>query len=410
MILPSIDLYNGKAVQLRQGRVPVIEREDVMDLLTTFSIYGEVAVVDLNAAFGEGDNTALIVEMAKKVPIRVGGGIRNLKTAQNYLKAGVTRVVIGTSAREDWLSRLPKDQIVIALDAWGDQWMTEGWRTSTSYSSDEVLKDLSSKCSEFLYTQIEKEGMMQGIDQERFQKISKLSPIPITFAGGITTVEDIKFIRDLGAKAQIGMAVYTGKLNLMDCFMDQLDFEKQALIPTIVQDSISKEILMLAYSSPESTRLAITGKKGIYYSRSRQELWEKGATSGHTQKLVKIEADCDGDTLIFQVEQKGPACHFNRYSCFPKTTNEFDIRDLNELLISRKVQLPKDSYTTKLYEDPQLLDAKLREEVEELIEAKTHSEVRWEAADLLYFTMVQAISKGVEWHDIVNELRCRNAG
>jgi len=410
MILPSIDLYNGKAVQLRQGREPVIEREDIFSLLDSFSIYGEVAIVDLNAAFGEGNNTDLIIEMAHRAPVRVGGGIRDLKTAQHYLKSGVTKVVIGTSAKEDWLTKLPKNQIAIALDAWGDQWMTEGWRTSTPYSSEQVLKELSCKCSEFLYTQIDKEGMMQGIDRERFKKISMLSTLPVTFAGGITTLDDMKFIRELGAKAQVGMAVYTGKLDLMECFIDQLDFEKQGLIPTVVQDIKSKEVLMLAYSSKDSISHAITKKKGIYFSRSRQELWEKGASSGNTQKLVKVEADCDGDTLLMQVEQNGPACHFNRYSCFPKTTKEFTIQDLNDVLISRKVKLPENSYTSRLFKDPELLNEKLREEVEELIEAEKKEHVRWESADLFYFTLVQAISKGVEWQEIVQELGCRHAG
>ena len=410
MILPSIDLYNGKAVQLRQGRQPVIEREDVMSLLESFSLFGEVAVVDLNAAFGEGNNMALIKEMAKKAPIRVGGGIRNLQTAQDYLKAGATRIVIGTAAREDFLLKLPKAQIVIALDAWGDQWMTEGWRHSTSYSSRDVLLELSSRCSEFLYTQIEKEGMMGGIDVDRFEAISKLSPLPVTFAGGITTLQDIRVIRQMGAKAQIGMAIYTGTLEIADCFIDQLQFDAQPLIPTIVQDVQSKEVLMLAYSSRESIRHAIEQKKGIYFSRSRGELWEKGATSGHIQKLVKIEADCDGDALVFHVDQTGPACHFNRYSCFPKTTREFTIQDLNNLLVSRKKELPKDSYSTRLFQSSKLIDEKLREEVQELIEAETFSDVRWEAADLFYFTLVCAISKGVEWTDIIHELRCRNAG
>jgi len=410
MILPSIDLYNGKAVQLRQGREPVIEREDVFELLEAFSLYGEVAVIDLNAAFREGSNRDLIVEMAKRAPIRVGGGIRDLETARDYLKAGVTRIIIGTAAQEPFLKKLPKDQIVIALDAWGDNWVTDGWKTKTSLSPQDVLAQLAERCGEFLYTQVEKEGMMQGIDQERFKRIAEQSPLPVTFAGGITNIEDITFIRDLGAKAQIGMAVYSGHLSLEDCLFAQLDFEKQHLIPTVVQDLDTGAVLMLAYSSQDSLRRSLEERKGVYFSRSRKALWEKGATSGNRQRLVQVETDCDGDTLVFQVHQQGPACHFNRYSCFPKTNPGFDLNALEAVLKDRFDKRPEGSYTTKLFQSAEFLNSKILEEAQELVEAQSFEEVRWEASDLIYFALTKAISCGVSLDDIRAELRSRHAG
>ena len=121
MLIPSIDIQGGRAVQLRQGRDRILDGGDPLTLLERFGRLGEVAVVDLDAAFGEGDNTELIERMVRRARCRVGGGIRDVATARRWLDAGAESIVIGTAAEPDLLSALPRDRVMVALDAWDDE-------------------------------------------------------------------------------------------------------------------------------------------------------------------------------------------------------------------------------------------------------------------------------------------------
>jgi len=205
------------------------------------------------------------------------------------------------------------------------------------------------------------------------------------------------------------MALYTGKLSLSDCVVGATDFEKCHQIPTIVQDE-SGEVLMLAYSTPESLKQALESGKGIYYSRSRQELWEKGKTSGHTQQLLSCRLDCDRDSLLFTVRQTGPACHTNAYSCFGNSlkTPRFSLEQLFQIIRHRKANLPKGSFTAKLLTDREFLKSKIMEEAEEVCTATCQSDWTWEIADVLYFMSVLAVDEGISWHQIEAELGGRH--
>ncbi|MGX5203396.1 phosphoribosyl-ATP diphosphatase [Aliikangiella sp. IMCC44632] len=407
MLIPSIDLMGGKAVQLKQGKEKVLERSDVFELLEEFSVYGEVAIIDLDAALGQGDNQALIFELLKRRACRVGGGIRDLETAQSYIKAGASKIILGTSCRSDWVKKIAKENLIFAIDAKGDYWSTQGWTNTESEKVVDLIPELAKNCSEFLYTQVEKEGLLQGLDRERISQVVKASPVTVTVAGGITSLEDIQWFTQLGANGQIGMSIYTGKLDLVDCFLTQVDFNKLELIPTVVQDVDTQKVLMLAYSTKESLTNALQQRKGIYWSRSRNRLWEKGLTSGNQQILVQADVDCDGDSLLFRVKQTNNACHFDRYSCFASQKNEFSLAKLSQLLTSRKQHLPENSFTTKLFQSAEFRAEKIQEEALELIEAQSVEETRWEAADLIFFALTDALAKGVALEDISNELRSR---
>jgi len=407
MLIPSIDLMNGKAVQLKQGKEKVLERGDVFQLLEEFSLFGEVAIIDLDAALGKGNNKQLIFDLLKVRACRVGGGIRDYKTAQEYIKAGASKIIIGTSCRQEWVKKLSKDALIFAIDAKGDYWATQGWKNTEQDKVLDLIPELAKNCSEFLYTQVEKEGMLQGIDKVRIQQVIDCSPIPVTIAGGITSLEDINWFTKLGANGQIGMSIYTGKLTLIDCFLTQVDFEKMDLIPTIVQDADTEKVLMLAYSNKQSLTQALTDKKGTYWSRSRNQIWQKGLTSGNTQKLVQADVDCDGDSLLFKVKQVNDACHFDRYSCFASQKKTFDLNRLTQLLNKRKLELPENSFTTELFKSAEFRAEKIREEADELIEAQEFDDVRWEAADLIFFALVDALAKGVDIKNITSELRGR---
>lgn len=408
MIVPSIDLFNGKAVQWRRGAEPVLEREDVFDLLEQFRIYGDVAVIDLNAATNQGDNRDLIGDLLKRAPCRVGGGIRDRDTAMRYLKAGASKIILGTSITEDFVRDLPREAVIAAIDSRGDRVVTEGWRKETTTTTESAIETLADRCSEFLFTHVDREGMMGGLDRTRVKRIVGLSPLPVTVAGGITTSDDVRFLHRLGAKGQIGMALYTGRLDPIDAFAACVDFRKAELIPTIVQDEPSDQVLMLAYSTRETLDLALRERRGIYYSRSRSEIWRKGDTSGHVQVLRRVDLDCDGDTLLFRVDQTGHACHLNRSSCFPSSQAPFDLRALDRVLAERARTLPTGSYSARLFQNAELRFAKLREEVEELIEAEAPDEIRWEAADVIFFALAHARACGVGLHEIQAELRSRH--
>jgi phosphoribosylformimino-5-aminoimidazole carboxamide ribotide isomerase len=416
MLIPSIDLLDGKAVQLEQGNPDrkIVEEEDVFGLLEKFSLYGEVAIIDLDAALGRGSNKTLIKKLIKEYPCRVGGGIRDYDTAREYLSAGAKKVILGTSCRSDFVKKLPSSQLIFAIDAKGDDWVTHGWQSTDTVKVLDLIEEVQGNCSEFLYTQVQKEGLLQGVDRERINDVVKTSKIPVTVAGGITTLEDVQFINQLGANSQIGMSVYTGKLSLDDALFSCLDFDKVELIPTVVQDADTQQVLMLAYSSKDSLKEAISKKSGVYYSRSRQELWQKGLTSGNTQQLLNIDYDCDGDTLLFKVKQNGNACHFERYSCFASQSPGFDLNQLNRVFDNRLDELQANgkstSFTQKLFDDEALQIEKLNEECQELIEARQQDDVRWEAADLIFFALINAKAKGVSAKEIISELGARNAG
>ncbi len=411
MIIPSIDLLDGKAVQLQQGKADkkIVEKEDVFALLEQFSLYGEVAIIDLNAAMGTGSNQVLIEQMLAKKPCRVGGGIRDLKTAKSYLAAGASKIILGTSATKGFVRKLPKNALIFAIDAKDDNLTTHGWQKTQGEKIIDIIPKWAQNCGEFLYTQVKKEGMMNGIDKQRIKQVLNTSPIPVTVAGGITSYADLQWINAKGANSQVGMAIYSGKLQLDQGFMSLVDFNKMELIPTIVQDFKTKKVLMMAYSSKDSLQSALTTRKGTYYSRSRQEIWCKGLTSGNTQKLIHVDVDCDGDTILFQVEQVDSACHFERYSCFASQTKSYSLEYLDEVFEQRLAeQIDQPSFTQKLFNDKDFQIEKLTEECQELIEATDHNHVRWEAADLLFFTLVMAKSKGVSINEIINDLRSRN--
>ncbi len=406
MIIPSIDLMNGKAVQLKQGREKVLERDDVYELARYFGRFGEVAVIDLDAAMGRGNNNEVIKELCKIADCRVGGGIRTKERAEEVLAYGAKKIIIGTAASREFLSELPKERVIVAVDSRGGKVVTEGWQHESENTPEQLVKELNDYCTGFLYTIVEKEGLMAGCDIDAILNIRAKTDKEIVAAGGINSIDEIVRLDQAGASCQLGMAIYTGKINLEDAFIELLDFEKgDGLIPTIVQDKKSKQVLMLAYSSRESVKAALASGKGIYYSRSKMNLWEKGETSGNTQGLVSVKYDCDRDTLLYKVNQTGNACHTGKYSCFEP--EDFTFETLYDILVDRLLKLPEGSYTSKLFKDETLLKRKINEEAFEVIHSGDKRELAWEVADLAYFVMTFMVRFGITIEDVKNHLVSR---
>jgi phosphoribosylformimino-5-aminoimidazole carboxamide ribonucleotide (ProFAR) isomerase len=195
-------------------------------MLRRFAPFPEIQVIDLDAAMGRGSNDELVENVASKVRARVGGGVRTVERAQQLLDQGAYRVIIGTSAFHadgpnlDFLRRL-RDQLghehlLIALDSKDGHVVVKGWRESTSFTAEQVIGQLEPFCSGFLCTYVDKEGMMQGTDLDWFQTLRRATTHEITAAGGITTIDDVRALTSLGIHCAIGMAIYTGRLDLSE--------------------------------------------------------------------------------------------------------------------------------------------------------------------------------------------------
>src|SRR3989338_5018602 len=402
MIIPSIDLMDGKAVQLRQGKEKVLERKNVLGLAKEFSKYGEIAVIDLDAAMGKGSNLELIKKICKIADCRVGGGIRTIEKANELLQAGAKKAIIGTKATPEFLKQLPKDRVIAAVDTKEGYVVTKGWTNKTKEKPEELIKKLEPYCSGFLFTNVDKEGLMQGIDFGIVKKLRKLTKNSLTVAGGISSIEDIKKLEDLGVDSQLGMALYTGKIKLNEAFISLLNFRKnKGLIPTIAQDD-KKQVLMLAFSNKDSLLRTFKTGKATYYSRSRKKIWEKGETSGNYQEILRVKYDCDKDTLLFIVKQKNVACHTGKYSCFDD--KEFSFEELYEVISDRIINPKKGSYTSKIAADEKKIKEKIKEECMEILNYKGKDNLVWEISDILYFIFVLMAKSGIDIKDVENEL------
>ncbi len=403
MIIPSIDLQNGHAVQLIGGKEMALDAGDPRPIADRFGRVGEVAVIDLDAAFGTGSNREVILDLLKRAPCRVGGGIRDLETARFWLDAGARKIILGTAAEPELLSQLPRDRVIAALDAVHGDIVVEGWTKKTGRDVPDRMQELKPYVGGFLLTFVEREGRLGGVDEAAIKEfVDAAGDAALTVAGGVATAQDVGRIDVLGADAQVGMALYTNRFDLADATAACLKTDrKDGLWTTVVADE-SGLALGLVYSNLDSLRVAINEGKGAYHSRSRDGLWIKGETSGAVQELHRVELDCDRDTLRFSVSQSGPGfCHLERSSCWGDSTG---LKRLESTLWSRKASAVGRSYTGRLLTEEDLLAAKLREEADELAQADGVSEVTHEAADLVYFAMVTMARAGVRMADVENEL------
>jgi len=205
---------------------------------------------------------------------------------------------------------------------------------------------------------------------------------------------------------------------------EQLKFDENGLIPAIVQDAVSKTVLTLAYMNRESLQKSLETKETWFWSRSRQELWHKGATSGNTQRIVSMKADCDGDSLVVQVVPNGPACHTGAYSCFAgemlpveESTEKSGsdryaiLGELEQLIAEREAERPEGSYTTYLFEKgvDKILKKVGEEAAEVIIAAKNRDpqELRYEASDLIFHLLVLLREQKLPLDEVLSELERR---
>ena len=428
MVISSIDLKNGHVVQLKNGKELVLQRDDADALIAQFDMFGEVAVIDLDAALGNIDakgnteNTHLLKSLLHRGNVRTGGGIRSVKRAKELISLGAEKVIIGSAAwksnpvagesvlNEEFLNELAaaigKDRIIISVDAINGKIAVKGWTETVDIPLVEGAKQAEKFCSELLFTCVEKEGCMQGTNMDYVRALREAVKCRVVVAGGVSSVQEIKELEKLHCDVQLGMALYTGKVDLKEAFVECLDFEKSPLIPMIAQ-SVNGEVLMQGYVNAEAVRKSFDCGRLTFWSRSRNELWTKGDTSGNVLQVVRMRADCDRDCVLATVLPTGPACHTGSWTCFSSAVDEKSSMGRLYNVIADRFANPKPgSYTATL--DAKRVREKVEEEAEELCEAEGKEEVIWEAADLLYFVNVLMYKEGVSWKDVYDELDRRH--
>jgi phosphoribosylformimino-5-aminoimidazole carboxamide ribotide isomerase len=226
MIFPCIDLMDGKVVQLIQGREKALEADSVEQMLEKFAAFPQIQVIDLDAAMGRGSNDELVRFVALRAAARVGGGVRSVQRARDLIEQGARKVIVGTSAFTEtgidaaFLGELRdaigRERLLVALDTKAGRIVVKGWRESTNFTAEDMLRELKPYCSGFLCTYVDKEGMMHGTDLEWFRRLRAATSLELTAAGGITTMEEIRALQAMNVHAALGMAIYTGRLNLDD--------------------------------------------------------------------------------------------------------------------------------------------------------------------------------------------------
>ena len=405
VIVPSIDIMGGRAVQLRRGRELVLDGGDPGERLEQFAVAGEVAVIDLDAALGQGSNAAVIRELVRRAPCRVGGGIRDLATARRWLDDGAEHVIIGTAATPAFCGALPRERVIAAVDAERGEVVVEGWRHRTGQRVLDAIRELAPFTGGLLLTQTEHEGVMQGFDGALIRAARDAAGTArLTAAGGVTTAAEIASLDRMAVDAQVGMALYTGALSLADAIAAPIVTRPEPW-PTVVCDERGVA-LGLAWSTADSLRRAVAERRGIYWSRSRRQVWVKGEQSGACQDLVAIALDCDRDALRFTVRQHGAGfCHRGTRTCWG---NQFALGMLEAIIAARAADSDPASGTVRLLGDEALLRAKLLEEARELAEAGTAGQAVHEAADLIYFALTALHRSGGTVNAVLRELELRS--
>ena len=224
MLIPSIDLMNGKVVQLQQGARLAVESADITGWLDRFAAYPLIQVIDLDAAMGRGDNSAIVARLCAARPCQVGGGVRTVDRARALVDGGAIRVILGSSLfTEDGVNLanaqafggvLPLDRLVAAIDSRGGHVTIHGWKTTLELSPQDAARALEPHVGAFLYTHVDDEGMLTGINMDAVRSVAAATTRKLIAAGGIRSQEEIDALDALGIDAVVGMAIYTGLLKL----------------------------------------------------------------------------------------------------------------------------------------------------------------------------------------------------
>ncbi|MBQ2986653.1 MAG: bifunctional phosphoribosyl-AMP cyclohydrolase/phosphoribosyl-ATP diphosphatase HisIE [Tyzzerella sp.] len=388
-IIPCIFIKQGNAVKGFDDTEVICE--DVVELAKAYSESGayELCVFDLSDSDVEHDLSIDIIKKINRVihiPMIAGGNVKRLEDVKKMLYAGAKKVVVDFVNSEDTLlleevsKRFGKEKILVSV---------ENEKVFSQYKTE-----IEMYASEVLFCQCE--------DQNAVVDMTNLETIVLTQNKDLTRIST--------------------REDLLESKMAFSDFKLngEGLIPVIVQDYKTSDVLMLAYMDRDAYEFTLKTGKMTYYSRSRKERWIKGETSGHYQYVKSLTLDCDNDTILAKVDQVGVACHTGAKSCFFQQLVEADSDVLNPLqvfesvyatILDRKINPKEGSYTNYLFDKGiDKILKKVGEEATELVIAAKNpnpEEIKYELSDFLYHAMVLMVEKGVSWDDIVKELADR---
>ena len=422
-LTPCIFIYGGKAVQWFDDRT--LLSDDVVSLAKQYCDRGadELIVFDLSTSDEEHDEAIDLIKKINRVisiPMIAGGNIRRAEDVKKILYAGAKRAILNFSKPlsfdliEEVSKRFGKERIAVSLNDF-----------DTLFKQQHLIEEYS---TEIVF--------MHRLDLNSVMNITKLPCVVLT-----DTMEQSEILRILKCDGIKGVSgLFISSLNMdfnefkeicadagikMTSFESILDFSEfklnsDGLIPVIVQDHKTNEVLMMAYMNEEAFDSTVKTGRMTYYSRSRKCQWVKGETSGHFQYVKSLAIDCDKDTLLAKVEQVGAACHTGNRSCFYTTIVGADYDAKNPLqvfesvyntIVDRREHPKEGSYTNYLFEKgiDKILKKVGEEATEIVIAAKNPNpeEIKYEISDFLYHAMVLMVERGVTWEDITNELADR---
>lgn len=419
-LTPCILIDRGKAVKWFDDR-SVIAR-DVVALAKHYAERGADELIVFDLSTSDEDHEEAIDLMRKinrfiSIPMVAGGNIRREEDVKKYLYAGAKRAILNFSkiAAQEMLEsvskRFGKERIAVSLNDFDALFKQQ--HLIEEYASELIFMHRLDLDSVMNITSIPCVVVTDTMEQDEILKILKSSGVK-GVSGRFISQEDMDFdgVKEICVQEGIKMTSFESILEF-----SELKLNPSGLIPVIVQDYKTNEVLMLAYMNKEAFNHTVKSGRMTYYSRSRKELWIKGETSGHYQYLKSLTVDCDKDTLLAKVEQIGAACHTGSRSCFFQqivgndydTTNPLQVfESVYGTIMNRKENPKEGSYTNYLFDKgiDKILKKVGEEATEIVIAAKNPNpeEIKYEISDFLYHVMVLMVERGITWEDITREL------
>lgn len=422
-LIPCIFIYNGKAVKWFDNKE--IVTEDIVGLAKRYSEMGadQLIVFDLSDTDKEHDNAINFMKKINRIiriPMIAGGNVRREEDVKKILYAGAKQAIVDLSKAysqdvlEKSSKRFGKEKIAVSLNDFDKLYKCQ--RMIEEFASEIVFMHRPDINSVMNITSIPTIILTDVMEENEVFRILKFEGIE-----GISG----KYVSQLGFDL-LGFKARCEEQNIkMTSFESMMSFSEfklnsDGLIPVIVQNYKTGEVLMMAYMNQEAFDTTIRTGKMTYFSRSRNTLWVKGETSGHYQFVKSLTIDCDKDTILAKVDQIGVACHTGNPTCFfqPLVGNDYDetnplqvFENVYSTILDRKENPKEGSYTNYLFDKGiDKILKKVGEEATELVIAAKNpnpEEIKYELSDFLYHAMVLMVERGVTWEDIIRELADR---